>query len=173
MNMKKLMTASVLVIGLGLSNAALANDQNQGNTANNNTSATGGTTTVWNDLIDYFYQDNAADSLTYSATSSSEANGNTKIVAYQTLTATNSNSYLDEVVDLDGEDESDTAVGYNSGDNSVNNNAFAAYAGILNQAWNTGINANTQAATNIAAQGTVNFGVNSGEGAGAGGGDDD
>ena len=173
MKMKKLMTASVLVIGLGLSSAALANDQNQGNTANNNTSATGGTTTVWNDLIDYFYQDNAADSLSVTETHSSQANGNTKIVAYQTLTATNSNSYLDEVVDLDGKDETDTAVGYNSGDNSVNNSAFAAYAGILNQAWNTGINANTQAATNIAAQGTVNFGVNSGAGSTGGGAGDD
>ncbi len=170
MNMKKLMTASALVIGLGLSSAAMANDQNQGNTANNNTSATGGTTTVWNDLIDFYYQDNAADSLSLSSTSSSEHNGNTKIVAYQTLTATNSNSYLDEVVDLDGEDGTPSNVGYNSGDNSVNNNAFAAYAGILNQAWNTGINANTQAATNIAAQGTVNFGVNSGDGAGGSGG---
>ncbi len=170
MNMKKLMTASALVIGFGLSSAAMANDQNQGNTANNNTSATGGTTTVWNDLIDYYYQDNAADSLSLSSTSSSQHNGNTKIVAYQTLTATNSNSYLDEVVDLDGEDDTPSNVGYNSGDNSVNGNAFAAYAGILNQAWNTGINANTQAATNIAAQGTVNFGVNSGDGAGGGGG---
>jgi hypothetical protein len=173
MKVKSYLTASVLVIGLGLSSAALANDQNQANTANGNTSATGGTTTVWNDLVDYYYQDNAADMLSLSSTSSSEHNGNTKIAAYQTLTATNSNSYLDEVVDLDGQDDTDTAVGYNSGSNSVNANAFAAYAGILNQAWNTGINANTQAATNIAAQGTVNFGVNSGEGAGAGGGGDD
>ena len=167
MNMKKFATASILVIGLGLSSAAMANDQNQGNTANNNTSATGGTTTVWNDLIDYYYQDNAADSLTLTTTYSSQANGNTAVVATQTLYAENTNSLMDELVDLDGEDRSETAVGYNSGNNSVNDNAFAAYAGILNQAWNTGINANTQAATNIAAQGTVNFGVNSGEGAGS------
>jgi uncharacterized membrane protein YfhO len=172
MNMKKLMTASALVIGLGLSGTAMANDQNQNNTANNNTSATGGTTVVVNDLIDYYWQDNAADSLSVTKTYSSEANDNTSIVAKQTLIAENSNSYLDEVVDLDGEDGSETAVGYNSGANSVNDNAFAAYAGILNQAWNTGINANTQAATNIAAQGAVNFGVNSGDGAGGGGGAD-
>jgi hypothetical protein len=170
MNMKKLMTASALVIGFGLSSAAIANDQNQSNTANNNTSATGGTTVVVNDLIDYYWQDNAADSLSVTSTSSSETNGNTAIIADQYLYAENSNSYLDEVVDLDGLDDTETAVGYNSGANSVNDNAFAAYAGILNQAWNTGINANTQAATNIAAQGTVNFGVNSGEGAGSGGG---
>jgi hypothetical protein len=172
MNVKKYLTASALVLGLGLSSTAYAQDQSQGNTANNNTSANGGTTTVWNDLIDLYYQDNAADTTEITKSFSSQANGNSSVVAKQYLYAENSNSYLDEVVDLDGVDESDTAVGYNSGSNSVNDNAFAAYAGILNQAWNTGINANTQAATNIAAQGTVNFGVNSGEGAGADGGAD-
>jgi hypothetical protein len=172
MKFKSYLTASVLVIGLGLSNAAFANDQNQGNTANGNTaSGAGATTTVWNDLIDYYYQDNAADMMTVDYDLSSQENGNTSIVAEQYLYAENSNSYLDEVVDLDGEDGSETPVGYNSGDNSVNANAFAAYAGILNQAWNTGINANTQAATNIAAQGTVTFGVNSGAGAGSDSGD--
>lgn len=172
MMIKKLMTASALVIGLGLSGAAMANDQNQNNNAGGNSASGGSTTTVWNDLIDFYYQDNAADSLSVTSTASSQANGNTAIVATQYLYAENSNSMLDEVVDLDGEDGSETAVGYNSGSNSVNDNAFAAYAGILNQAWNTGINANTQAATNIAAQGTVNFGVNSGAGAGSGSGDD-
>jgi hypothetical protein len=132
MNMKKLMTASALVIGLEQSGAAMANDQNQANTTNGNTSATGGTTTVWNDLIDYYYQDNAADSLSITSTASSQQNGNTAIVAEQSLYAENINSYSDEVVDLDGEDGSETPVGYNSGSNSVNDNAFAAYAGILN-----------------------------------------
>jgi hypothetical protein len=131
-------------------------------------------TSVGNDLIDEFYQDNGPVSLTSSYSESHEANDNTSIAAYQKLIATNSNHHLDEVVDLDGEDGSETPVGYNSGSNSVSGSAFAAYAGILNQAWNTGINANTQAATNIAAQGTVNFGVNSGadSGAGVGGGGD-
>jgi hypothetical protein len=49
---------------------------------------------------------------------------------------------------------------YRSGSNSINDNAFAAYAGILTQGWNSGINANVQAGTNLAAQGTVNFGPN-------------
>jgi hypothetical protein len=173
MKIKKIMTASALVIGIGLSSAAIANDQNQGNDASNNGGGADSVTTVWNDLIDSYYQDNAADTLTVDYDLNSQENGNTAIVATQYLYAENSNSMLDEVVDLDGEDETETAVGYNSGYNSVYNNAFAAYAGILNQAWNTGINANTQAATNIAAQGTVNFGVNSGEGAGSGGGDAD
>jgi hypothetical protein len=172
MKVMKLISASALVLGLGLSNAALANDQNQNNDANNNGGGLGSTTVVLNDVIDSYYQDNAADTATVDLSSSSEANGNTAIVATQTLRAENSNSRMDELVDLDGDDESSTAVGYNSGNNSVSGSAFAAYAGILNQAWNTGINANTQAATNVAAQGTVNFGVNSGEGAGSSGGAD-
>src|SRR3546814_245404 len=88
-----------------------------------------------------------------------------------TLSPTNTNQNLDEVVDMDGEDDSDTNVGYQSGNNSVRGSAFAAYAGILNAAWNTGINANTQAATNIAASGTVSFGDSAPAGGGGGGGD--
>lgn len=119
------------------------------------------------DLLNGSFNDNAADSY-----SDDDYNGATSIVANQELTAININKQLDEVVDLDGEDDSDTAVGYNSGNNSVSGNAFAAYAGILNQAWNTGINANTQAATNIAAQGTVNFGANGADNGGGNGGGD-
>jgi hypothetical protein len=96
----------------------------------------------------------------------------TNVVANQKLVAMNINHDLDEVVDLDGTDESQSNVGYNSGNNSIRGNAFAAYAGILNQAWNTGINANTQAATNIAAQGTVNFGGDAPAGGGGGGNED-
>ena len=46
---------------------------------------------------------------------------------------------------------------YNSGDNTIRGNAFAAFAGILTQAWNTGVNANIQTGTNIAATGAVTF----------------
>ncbi|WP_158702987.1 hypothetical protein [Allosphingosinicella vermicomposti] len=102
-------------------------------------------------------------------------NGNTQaaIVATQVLVAVNSNSQLDEVADFDGEDDTESSVGYNSGDNSVEGSSFAAFAGILNQAWNTGLNANTQAATNIAAQGSVSFGDTTGgaDGGNGGGGD--
>ncbi len=160
---------------LAFASPAYANDQNQNNNANGNGGGLLSQTLVVNDLIDEFYQDNGPDTLSETYSESYQANGNTQIAAYQSLYAVNSNSELDEVVDLDGEDGSETAVGYNSGDNMVNDNAFAAFAGIANQAWNTGINANTQAATNIAAQGTVNFGVNSGASAGSssggGGGD--
>jgi hypothetical protein len=169
--MKRNATFVVSAFALAFAAPAFANDQNQNNTANSNSSSGFfSTTIVANDLIDEFYQDNGPVSLTMSFSNSSEENENTGITAYQKLVATNSNHHLDEVVDLDGEDGSATPVGYNSGDNSVSNNAFAAFAGIANQAWNTGINANTQAATNIAAQGTVNFGVNSGADSGAGGG---
>jgi hypothetical protein len=102
MKMKTLMTASALVIGLGLSSAAIANDQNQNNNAGNNGGGIGSTTTVWNDLIDSYYQDNAADTLSVDYDLSSEENGNTAIVATQYLYAENSNSMLDEVVDLCG-----------------------------------------------------------------------
>ncbi|QPQ55865.1 hypothetical protein IC614_04575 [Allosphingosinicella flava] len=99
--------------------------------------------------------------------------GQAEIVATQVLIAVNSNSELDEVADFDGEDDTESSVGYNSGDQSVNGNSFSAFAGILNQAWNTGLNANVQAATNIAAQGTVTFGDGgaAADDGGAGGGD--
>ena len=167
--MKRNLTLVVSAFALAFAAPAFANNQNQNNTANSNSSVGIGSTTVAvNDLIDEFYQDNGPVTVTERFSKSSEANANTGIAAYQKLMATNTNKYLDEVVDLDGLDETETAVGYNSGANSVSDNAFAAFAGIANQAWNTGINANTQAATNIAAQGTVNFGANTGTDAGGG-----
>lgn len=173
--MKKVMLA-VSTLALAATAAPALAQQNQDND-NTTTGAAGGfgnDTTVVNDLIDLFVQDNAADTFSdddQDNDGNGSGNGNTAVVAIQTLNATNTNQYLDEVVDLDGEDDSDTAVGYNSGNNSVRGNAFAAYAGILNAAWNTGINANTQAATNIAAQGTVSFGDSAPAAAGGGGGD--
>jgi hypothetical protein len=161
--MKKVILA-VSTLALAVS-AAPAFAQTQANNDANNNGASGNNsdndTVVVNDLIDLFVQDNAADTFSdddQDNDGNGSGNGNNAVVAIQALTATNTNQYLDEVVDLDGEDDSDTAVGYNSGNNSVTGSAFAAYAGILNAAWNTGINANTQAATNIAAQGTVSFG---------------
>lgn len=161
----------VSVFAFAFAAPAIANDQNQNNTTNSNSSVgLGATTVAVNDLIDDFYQDNGPISVTETVSASSQANDNTGIAAYQKLIATNTNQFLDEVVDLDGLDDTETAVGYNSGSNSVSGNAFAAFAGIANQAWNTGINANTQAATNIAAQGTVNFGANAGSSDGGEGG---
>lgn len=158
---RKVMLA-VSTLTLAVAGVPALAQQNQDND-NTTTGASGNRsdTTVVNDLIDLFVQDNAAD--TYSDDDqdndgNGSGNGNNFVIASQSLNAVNTNKYLDEVVDLDGEDGSETPVGYNSGNNSIRGNAFAAYAGIMNAAWNTGINANTQAATNIAAQGTVSFG---------------
>jgi len=74
------------------------------------------------------------------------------VVADQELKGVIVNKYLDDVLDTD------KSGGYDSGDNEIKDNAFAAFAGILNLAWNTGFNANNQAATNIAAKGNVTFG---------------
>ena len=84
-------------------------------------------------------------------------NENGSIIADQEMTAiiTNNGEFAEIV---------DDAQGYNSGSNSVDSNAFAAFAGILNQSWNTGVNANTQSGTNIAAGATINFGDAAGSG---------
>ena len=172
---KKVMLA-VSTLALAVTAApAVAQGQDQDND-NTTTGASGNNsdndTVVVNDLIDLFVQDNAADTFSDDdQDNDGKLNGNSLVVATQTLSATNTNQNLDEVVDMDGEDDSDTNVGYQSGNNSVRGSAFAAYAGILNAAWNTGINANTQAATNIAASGTVSFGDSAPAGGGGGGGD--
>ena len=171
---KKVMLA-VSTLALAATAAPALAQQNQDND-NTTTGASGNNsdTVVVNDLIDLFVQDNAADTFSdddQDNDGNRSFNGNSLVVATQTLSANNTNQNLDEVVDLDGEDGTETAVGYNSGNNSVRGSAFAAYAGILNAAWNTGINANTQAATNIAASGTVSFGDSAPAGGGGGGGD--
>lgn len=185
MKIGHILATTAAVLAIGLVSPAMAqqdNTNNQiddggGNTQNNNSiqDALNGSLNEWNN----FNNDNGADShsveittditKTYTSTyedssqdndlnGSFNDNSSAEIVAVQNLWAVNTNSEMDELVDLDGEDETDTAVGYNSGDNAVSGSAFAAYAGILNTAWNTGINANVQAATNIAAQGSVTFG---------------
>ena len=170
---KKVMLAVSTLALAATAAPAIAQDQDNDNTT---TGAAGNNsdTVVVNDLIDLFVTDNAADTFNdndQDNDGNGSLNGNSLVVATQTLSATNTNHDMDELVDLDGEDGTETAVGYNSGNNSVRGNAFAAYAGILNSAWNTGINANTQAATNIAASGTVSFGDSARAGGGGGGGD--
>ena len=170
---KKVMLAVSTLALAATAAPAIAQDRDNDNTT---TGAAGNNsdTVVVNDLIDLFVTDNAADTFNdndQDNDGNGSLNGNSLVVATQTLSATNTNHDMDELVDLDGEDGTETAVGYNSGNNSVRGSAFAAYAGILNAAWNTGINANTQAATNIAASGTVSFGDSAPAGGGGGGGD--
>jgi hypothetical protein len=76
---------------------------------------------------------------------------NSSITADQDLSATVSNAPVLVLAAITG------ALNGQSGNNSVGGNAFAAYSGILNQGWNTGQGSNAQAATNIAARGTVSF----------------
>ena len=100
---------------------------------------------IINDLLDAF---------TATTTQSSfDDNDITTVEAVQVLTAVNTNSNMSSLIDMPAL----LTGGYNSGSNSVNDNAYAAFAGISNAAWNTGVNANSQAATNIAARGTVTF----------------
>lgn len=168
---KKVMLAvSTLALAASAAPAFAQQNQDNDNTTNGAADGFGNDTTVVNDLIDLFVQDNAADTFSdddQDNDGNGSRNGNNTLVASQNLIAVNSNHDLDEVVDLDGVDEDPSSVGDNSGNNYVRGNAFSAYAGILNSAWNTGINANTQAATNIAAQGTVSFGFDGGSGGAA------
>lgn len=171
MKMTKLLAASAAAAALAVGAPAMA-QQSQNNDVDN----TDNGAVVVNDLLDVYLQaqqstDNSVR-LTTRDVNSHNNNGNNSVAAFQLLNAVNTNSQMDELVDLDGEDGTPAPVGYNSGDNYVRGSAFAAFAGILNQAWNTGINSNAQAATNIAAQGTINFGDGSGGGGGGGGGGD-
>ena len=155
-------TAAVLSLGIAMPAYAQQVDEDGAGSADGNA--------VGNDYNDLLSNNdvNVANDGSNAAAQGSEISTGDHVVADQELKAIIINKYLDEVVDLDGEDDSDTNVGYQSGNNAVRGNAFAAYAGILNQAWNTGINANTQAATNMAARGTVNFG-SAGDGDNGGG----
>src|SRR3546814_16064964 len=138
---KKVMLA-VCTLALAV-RAAPAGAQGQDQDNDNTTTGASGNnsdndTVVVNDLIDLFVQDNAADTFSdddQDNDGNGSLNGNSLVVANQTLSATNTNQNLHEVVDLDGEDDSDTKVGYQSGNNSVHGSALEAYAGILNAAW--------------------------------------
>src|SRR3546814_8235005 len=115
---KKVMLA-VSTLALAVTAApAVAQGQDQDND-NTTTGASGNNsdndTVVVNDLIDLFVQENAAD--TFSDDDQDNAgngslNGNTLVVATQTLSATNTNQNLDEIVDMAGEDDIDTAIAH-------------------------------------------------------------
>ncbi len=166
MKMTKVLAASAAVAALAVGAPAMA-QQNQGNDVYDNADSI-----VVNDLLDVYLAQDASTTNTLDDINSNNNNNNDLVIATQTLTAYNTNSEMDELIDLDGEDGTPAPVGYNSGDNYVRGNAFAAFAGILNQSWNTGVNNNNQAATNIAAQGSINFGDGAGEAAAGGGGGD-
>jgi hypothetical protein len=91
-----------------------------------------------------------SDSSDNSTNDSNNGNDSSSIVAVQTLVATSAPL---NILSLSLAASND----FSSGNNSVGGGAFAAYSGILNQGWNTGISSNAQAATNVAARGTVSF----------------
>ncbi|AXJ96504.1 hypothetical protein DM480_14415 [Sphingomonas sp. FARSPH] len=92
---------------------------------------------------------NSNRSMNLSYADNSQRNGNLRLVADQSLNQSISNR---GAVNFNGRSSD-----YSSGSNTVNGSAFAAFSGILNQGWNTGINSNAASATNIAAQGSTTF----------------
>lgn len=168
--MKKIIAATATAVA-AFAIALPASAQDNGPTTTSIASTLDDDNVIVNDLLDLVVSDSSVTE-DNDVTRSNNGNSFNAIVAYQTLSAVNTNSQMDELIDMDGVDDTDTPVGYNSGSNSVNDNAFAAFAGINNAAWNTGVNANAQAATNIAAQGTVNFGVSGSSGGSDGNGGD-
>lgn len=151
-----LLVATVAAATLGIAAPAMA--QTVGSTVNgadgNRSNTTVNTTNNSLDLdltLNANRTSTSTSSRSVSNSNSSQRNGNIRLVADQELSASITNR---GALNFNGRQSN-----YSSGGNSVNGSAFAAYAGILNQAWNTGINSNAQSATNIAAQGTTSFNV--------------
>ncbi|MEO9468236.1 hypothetical protein [Parasphingorhabdus sp.] len=157
MKMTKLLAASSAVVALALGAPAMA-QQAQDND-NNTTGAAGDNsdTIVVNDLLDVYLQaqNNSQDNDTLTVGDVNSNNTANTITATQLLLAVNTNSNMEEVVDMNTDDNGDN--NHNSGDNYVRGSAFAAYAGILDQSFSSGTNSNAQSASNIAAQGTITF----------------
>lgn len=154
--------SSAAASGLGIATST-DNGNNRDNTANNNgnnrdnESNGNGNTLTTGDINLGGFQANGDDRGNSDSSGSGNTTfGNNAVVADQELSGV--------IVGHDMKDVVDNVDGYDSGDQNVQGNSFAAYAGILNQAWNTGIAANTQAGTNIAASAQVNFANSSNSG---------
>jgi hypothetical protein len=136
---RKILLAATAIVGLSLSAPAFADSPDVSvdvtKTIKNTSSST-----VGNVTLDF--------SPSYTSTKTVNV---TKVSADQDLRAVNVNMGMGQVVNIEDNH------GYDSGGNSVSGGAFAAFAGILNQAWNTGIDANDQAANNLAVQGNTHF----------------
>jgi hypothetical protein len=179
------LAATAAVVGLGLASPALAANINLNGNGNLNGNLNAALNANLNGNANLNATQNNSTSNS-SASASASSNGldidtGDITVSVQTLSATNTNSGMSNLVDMTGGNGGTGGTGgagarilgaggaggqggsgggagkYVSGDNNVSGNAFAAYAGILNNAWNTGINANAQAASSIAARGTVTF----------------
>lgn len=122
------------------------NSNNDNNDGNGNNRDNGNGNAVANDFLDLL----SNNSIGNGNNRDNYTDGGGEVMADQKLVAIITNNGESAEI-IEGTD------GYESGDNTIRGNAFSAFAGILNQAWNTGVNANVQAATNIAARGDVNF----------------
>ena len=158
MKMTKLLAASSAVVALAIGAPAMA-QQTQDNDVDNTTGAAGNNsdTIVVNDLLDVYLQaqNNSQDNDTLTVGDVNSNNTANTITATQLLLAVNTNSNMEEVVDMNTNQGGNN--NHNSGDNYVRGSAFAAYAGILDQSFSSGTNSNAQSASNIAAQGTITF----------------
>lgn len=157
MKMTKILAASAAVAALSIGAPAMAqqaqdNDNNTTGAAGNNSD-----TIVVNDLLDVYLQaqDNSQDNDSLTVGDVNSNNTANTITATQLLLAVNTNSNMQEVVDMNTTDGGNN--NHNSGDNYVNGSAFAAFAGILDASFSSGTNSNAQSASNIAAQGTITF----------------
>lgn len=176
MRTKHVIYASVLVAGLGIASPSFAQGDHGGSSSSPSSSLNATLTAVktqangdGNAQFDHSSYTSDPLSLNNMLNGSFDGTTNdnrTKIEANQNVTASIGSDALTDASDLartsgdSGHGPSGgttNSVGYQSGSNSINGNAFAAYAGIMNVAWNTGVDTNAQAATNIAAQGNVNF----------------
>ena len=137
---RKMLLAAAAVVGLSLSAPAFADIGAGGNGDTSVSVSKTVTSTVGDITLDF----------SPSFTSTKTVNV-TKVSADQDLKAVNVNFGMGSVVKIEDDH------GYDSGGNAVNGGAFTAFAGILNQAWNTGIDANNQAANNLAVQGNTHF----------------
>jgi hypothetical protein len=127
------------------------NSNNDNNDGNGNNRDNGNGNAVANDFLDLLSHNSIGNGNNRDNQDNDYTDGGGEVIADQTLVAiiTNNGESAEVVEDTEG---------YESGDNTIRGSAFSAFAGILTQSWNTGVNANVQAATNIAARGDVNFG---------------
>ena len=149
MNNRLILASTVAALGLALGSPAIASTTGSANTGDGNGS---GINNITKSLTSTIGNIDATITPDISRSYSKDVNV-TKVVADQYLKSININHDMHGVVE--NEDG-----GYKSGSNSVSGGAFAAFAGIQNIAWNTGVDSNAQAASNIAAQGNVHFGSN-------------
>lgn len=152
MKVSNVITASAFAIAAALATPAMAQDY-----SGDNSNASEDYNDVYdiqdsevaNDLID------ASIGSTVDDVNSYNSYDYDTVVSVQTLISANANQQFEEIIDMN---TSDDYIEMYTGDNYVSDNAFTAFAGIANLSMNSGVNSHAQAASSIAAQGTVNLG---------------